>query len=78
MPPDGPHGALLISKDNEAWIAAPSIDASKAYNAVGGLGLLLKAGKNVVAADALAPRTAVGVSKDLGVFAGPLVGTSNH
>lgn len=63
-PPNKHDGALLISRDNKAWIATPPVDPNGAYNAVGGFGLLLKEGRNVASGDALHPRTAVGISKD--------------
>ena len=58
------YGALLISRDNKAWIATPPIKKTNAYNAVGGFRLLLKEGKNVAANDIRHPRTAVGISKN--------------
>jgi len=63
-PANGTYGALLISKDNKAWIATPPIKAEKAYNAVGGFRLLLKNGTNVAKDDIRHPRTAAGISKD--------------
>ncbi|MBN1417930.1 MAG: phosphodiester glycosidase family protein [Planctomycetes bacterium] len=63
-PPNDTYGALLIAKDNRAWIAAAPIDPKGAYNAVGGFRLLLRAGENVASDDALHPRTAAGVSED--------------
>jgi exopolysaccharide biosynthesis protein len=58
------YGALLISKDNKAWIATPPIKTGNAYNAVGGFRLLLKNGQNVATHDIRHPRTAAGISKD--------------
>ena len=63
-PPNDTYGALLISKDNRAWIATPPMDTKAAYNAVGGFRLLLEKGRNVGWHDQLHPRTAVGVSRD--------------
>jgi len=63
-PPNDTYAALLIGKDNRAWIAAAPIDPKGAHNAVGGFGLLLRAGENVAQDDALHPRTAAGVSED--------------
>jgi hypothetical protein len=60
----GKWGALLITKDNKARIAAPPFNTEDVYNAVGGFGLLLKDGKNVGGKGKRHPRTAVGVSKD--------------
>ena len=50
--------------DRTVRIAKPPVDTSKAWNAVGGFGLILHAGKNVGTQDALHPRTAAGVSRD--------------
>jgi len=63
-PPNDTYDALLISKDNKAWIATPPINTKNAYNAVGGFRLLLKDGKNVGKDDIRHPRTAAGISKD--------------
>jgi len=58
------RGVLLIDKDRKARVSRPPVDMSKAYNAMGGFGLLLEDGRNVGEDDALHPRTAVGISKD--------------
>lgn len=58
------YGALLICKENKAWIAAPPVSIEGAYNGVGGFHLLLKDGENVGAEDTRHPRTAAGVSRD--------------
>ena len=63
-PANDTYGALLISKDNKAWIATPPVKPKAAHNAVGGFRLLLKDGKNVAANDVRHPRTAVGISND--------------
>lgn len=62
--PASRYGAMLIDRDNHVWFAMPPIDTGKAYNAVGGFGLLLKDGKNVASDDERHPRTAAGTSKD--------------
>jgi len=56
-------GALLITRNNRAWIARQPTDAGKAYNAVGGFEVILENGKNVGTDSPLHPRTAVGVSQ---------------
>jgi hypothetical protein len=58
------YGALVITEDNHARIAAPPVDAKGAYNAVGGFGLLLEDGADVAADGERHPRTAAGVSKN--------------
>jgi len=58
------RGALLISRDNKAWIAAPPFDTSNAWNGVGGFELLLRDGKNLGGQGPRHPRTAAGISKD--------------
>jgi len=63
-PANATYGALLITRDNRAWIASPPVKVDRAYNAVGGFRLLLRNGKNVAENDVRHPRTAVGVSKD--------------
>lgn len=64
--PHDDFGALLISRDNKAWIVAPPppYDTSNAYNAVGGFHPLLHNGVNVGKDDQLHPRSAVGISKN--------------
>lgn len=63
-PPHPEFGALLISKENRAWIAEAPVDTAGAYNGVGGFHLLLKDGKNIGDTGERHPRTAVGISKD--------------
>lgn len=58
------YGALLINRENKAWISDWPVDRGDAYNAVGGFRLLLTDGKNVARGDAIHPRTAAGISRD--------------
>ena len=62
--PNDVYGALIITKDNRARIAKPPADAAGAYNAVGGVGLVLEDGTDVGADGERHPRTGAGVSKD--------------
>ncbi len=69
-PPDQ-RAALLIGKDNRAWIAEPPTDVEKAYNAVAGDTIIVKEGRNIVDRNArdgftggLHPRTAAGITRD--------------
>ena len=67
-PPSEAYGALLITRDNKARIAAApgteKLDTTGVYSAVGGFRLLLKNGANVGSGGKRHPRTAAGVSKD--------------
>lgn len=63
-PQNDTYGALLITRNNKAWIATPPIRTKRAHNAVGGFRLLLKDGQNVGWDDVLHPRSAAGISKD--------------
>ena len=65
------RAALLISKDNRAWIAQPPKDVDKAYNAVAGDTIIVQEGRNIVDREArdgftggLHPRTAAGITRD--------------
>lgn len=65
------YAALLISKDNRAWIAAPPVDGRKAHNAVAGDTTLLVDGRYSLPADDQKsitttphPRSAAGISRD--------------
>ncbi|MBI5094694.1 MAG: phosphodiester glycosidase family protein [Candidatus Hydrogenedentes bacterium] len=64
-PPSENYGALMIDRANRVTIAAPPVDASNAYNGVGGFGALLEHGENVGEEEEKRhPRTAAGVSRD--------------
>lgn len=57
--------ALVIDKQNRAWIADPGADTKGAWNAVGGFAVVLRHGQLTGKGDQkLHPRTAAGVSKD--------------
>jgi hypothetical protein len=62
--PNETYAALLITRDNKARISKRPMNASQAYNAVGGFRLLLQTGKNVAQDDALHPRSAAGICRD--------------
>lgn len=62
--PANKFAALLISKDNKAWIARPPFDTSKAHNALAGDYPLLENGRNNGHMGRRHPRTAVGITKD--------------
>jgi len=63
--PSDKYGALIVDKDNHVTLTIePPVNASRAYNAVGGYGALLKHGENVGAQEKRHPRTAVGLSRD--------------
>jgi len=56
-------GALLIGPDRRVWIAQPATDTAGAYNAVGGFGRLVAAGKSVATGTKRHPRTIVGIDR---------------
>jgi hypothetical protein len=58
------YPALLITKDNQAAIAAPPFQLDRVFNAVGGFGIVLKGGQVLGSDKPLHPRTAAGVSQD--------------
>lgn len=61
----GKRPALVIDKENCAWIAQPGGNLKGAWNAVGGFAVILRAGELTRVGDQkLHPRTAAGVSRD--------------
>jgi hypothetical protein len=62
--PEKDFGAILISKDNRAWVSKPPMELDRAYNGVGGFSMVLEKGKIAASQDTLHPRTAAGVSAD--------------
>ncbi|MBM4037172.1 MAG: phosphodiester glycosidase family protein [Planctomycetes bacterium] len=58
------YPALLITKDNKAAVASPPFELERAWNAVAGFGLVLKAGQVLGSDKPFHPRTAAGVSRD--------------
>jgi len=62
--PHAEFGALLITRDNRARVAAPPIDVTGVYNAVGGFNVILKQGEILGDDGDRHPRTAAGVSQD--------------
>jgi hypothetical protein len=63
-PADNNAPALLISKRNQARIAAPPFDLDEVENAVAGFSIVLKNGKVVQGDQSIHPRTAAGISGD--------------
>jgi hypothetical protein len=66
---NGKYDALLLSKTNKAWVAAPPFDLQEAYNAVGGFQIVLKGGSVPEKMPdynkgPLHPRTGAGISAD--------------